>query len=389
MRHPVNGVLLAYAEKQLSPQERQAVETHIEQCASCQARLHALASHAGHLSRLLATLEPGPLEQADASRALTALHTALIEKQDDTGVIPMLDKLIRNRNFQRALAVIGVLAVLVGLFSFAPMRALASEFLSLFRVERFAIVDVDPERAEEIAEAIEEDMFFGEEEILEEGDVTEVASLDEAAALAGFTPRAPQGYGEPSTIEVTGRQRMRFTPNVEDMRMVFSALELDPALLPDEMDGQPFDITVPASVALLYNLPDSTDEVDFLIGQVPSPTVDVPEGVDVQKLGEAMLQLLGMTPEEAARMSASIDWTTTLVVPVPSDLSTITEVQVEGTTGLLFDSGWHGDPDDPDDQGHLGVRTLTLLWQKSGIVTVITTDHGDSGRLLDIADSLK
>jgi anti-sigma factor RsiW len=385
MRHLNDGTLMAYRDRQLPPEEQQAVEAHVATCQVCQERLRLLEADAGRVSRLLSALNPGPFERADARRALADLQTTLMEDKERRQLIPMFDKIRSDKRLQRALTGIAALVVLAGLFSLAPVRALASEFLSLFRVERFAVVEVSPERLEEIDEAIDENMYFGEQEILEEGDVYQVDSLDEAADAVGFKLRVPKGYGDPSEITVSELQKARFTPDLEAMREVFGVLGLDPALLPEEIDGQPFEITLPAGVALAYN--DYGEEEDdsgsFVVAQMPSPEAEVPGDIDPQQLGEAMLQLIGMSPEEAARLSEKIDWTTTLVLPIPTDLATVQEINVDGTTGLLFEE--HGDTDD-DGMYH---RSRVLLWQKGGKVYVITGEDIGTSDLLDIADSLK
>jgi hypothetical protein len=384
MRHLNDGTLMAYRDRQLPSEEQQAVEAHVATCQVCQERLRLLEADAGRVSRLLSALSPGPFERADARRALADLQTKLMEDKERRQVIPMFDKIRSDKRLQRALTGVAALVVLAGLFSLAPVRALASEFLSLFRVERFAVVEVSPERLEEINEAIDENMYFGEQEILEEGEVYEVGSLDEAADAVGFKLRVPKGYGDPTEITVSELQKARFTPDLEAMREVFSVLGLDPALLPEEIDGQPFEITLPAGVALAYNNYGEEDDPDsFVVAQMLSPQAEVPGDIDPQQLGEAMLQLLGMSPEEAARLSEKIDWTTTLVLPIPTELATVQEINVDGTTGLLFEE--HGDVDN-DGTYH---RNRALLWQKGGKVYMITAEDIGTSDLLDIADSLK
>jgi hypothetical protein len=104
----------------------------------------------------------------------------------------------------------------------------------------------------------------------------------------------------------------------------------------------------------------------------------------MRALGEAMLQMLGMTPEEAARLSATIDWTTTLVLPLPSDLGQVQEVPVDGTTGLLFASQWQ-------QEGGDWVKEVSLLWQKGGFVYLVAA-NGDrdvgNNVVLSLAEAL-
>ena len=64
-------------------------------------------------------------------------------------------------------------------------------------------------------------------------------------------------------------------------------------------------------------------------------------------MGEIYLQVLGMTPEEAASYASSVDWTSTFVIPVPRYRAEYQEVQVDGVTGTLIrhrDNGQAGLP---------------------------------------------
>ena len=292
----------------------------------------------------------------------------------------MWEKLSTSKRTQRWVFGFAALAVVIGLFALEPVRALASDFLGLFRVEKFVVVDIDPGRMDQIASAIDQNMFVRSLETFgEENGGTIAATLDEAAAAAGFNPRTVDGYGDPSMIAVSAGHTASFTPDVASMRQVFAALDLDPNLLPDSIDGKTFTLTTEPGIA--QNFTDENGETLFSIMQTPSPSVDGPSDVDLQQLGNAMLQLLGMSPEEAARLSESIDWTSTFVIPVPRDLASVREVQVNGVTGLLFDARGSGS-DAPEGNA--------LLWQQNGYVFGVTaanmgdSDLGRSGELAQV-----
>jgi hypothetical protein len=287
----------------------------------------------------------------------------------------MLEKFRTNKNAQRAAIGVATVLVVAGLLALAPVRALASSFLGLFRVEHFAVVDVDSARLEEIAQALDENMSDAENSVQQAmGDSYSVSSLAEAADVVGFAPLVPAGYGDPSDIQVTEGGSITYTPDVQSLRAVFVALGMDPELLPESIDGQPFTITVPAGVALSYD----DGEQGFGIIQMPSPSVDVPDGVDMEALGEAMLQVYGMSPREARRLSRSIDWTTTLVLPIPTDLASVSEVLVNGNSGLWFEQA------DSSGDGAGG----SLLWEAGGKVYMVA-GFGSSITLMDIATSLQ
>jgi len=380
-RHPDAGTLLAYWDGELPPGERERIGAHVAECDPCRARLDALAGQAGEVGGLLSALRPTTLDAPDVRRALITIKRKTEQRSEGT----MLERIRMSKRAQRTGAAIAALALVVGLFTLAPVRALAAQFLGLFRVERFVTVEVSPERIEQLNALLDENMSFGQVEG-SEAEPVEVASLDEAAAVAGFRPRVPQGYGDPVRIEVSPASTATFTPDVEAMRQVFAALDLDPMLLPDNIDGQQFVFNIPAGIALTYEYQYS-DSDGFSVMQAPSPTVEGPDNVDMQQLGNAMLQLLGMSPQEAERLSASIDWTTTMVLPIPTDVASVREVEVDGVTGLAFELRGSGGLDDPDSGGERGGSAL--LWQNGGYVYMLGADRSHVSRLLEIAATLQ
>ena len=75
--------------------------------------------------------------------------------------------------------------------------------------------------------------------------------------------------------------------------------------------------------------------------------------------------------------SQSVDWSNTLVIPVPRDLGTFKEVTVDGVPGTLV---WdHYQPGDP---GYM------LMWVKDGVVYGLS-GQGEKEEALQIANSLK
>jgi hypothetical protein len=109
---------------------------------------------------------------------------------------------------------------------------------------------------------------------------------------------------------------------------------------------------------------------------MPSPTVDSPPNVDLAQLAQIGLQFTGMTAEEAKTYSQSVDWTTTLVVPIPKNAATYKQVPVDGVTGTLIQRP-------PDD-----APQFALIWVKDGVVYAIGGLGSDSSRAIQLADSI-
>jgi hypothetical protein len=113
--------------------------------------------------------------------------------------------------------------------------------------------------------------------------------------------------------------------------------------------------------------------------QVPAPVVVAPPSLNVTELGTQMLKLFGFKEDEARKFSESIDWTTTLVVPLPIDhRMDVTDVDVNGVKGHLFVSREHG-PETP--------AVFNLLWIRDGILYSFM-GRGNTEDALAFANSL-
>jgi hypothetical protein len=110
------------------------------------------------------------------------------------------------------------------------------------------------------------------------------------------------------------------------------------------------------------------------IVQVPDPVIEYPEGLDPQLLGAVGLRLLGLSPKEAERISRSIDWASTLVLPIPSWEASVTETMVAGAEALILS---------PVDRESGKV----LVFEKSGVIYAVMGQTGNTS-LVEIAESL-
>ena len=316
----------------------------------------------------LSTLAPTEADApAPAPQALTRIKGQL-QRENRSWLDQFLWRF--RQMFRRKYALSGLSALLLFLiaFSLPPVRAAASDFLGLFRVQKFAPISVSPRQLALLEELAEQGLHPGTLEMVEEpGEPQAVASVAEAEALAGYEVRAPATLGPAEVIHVSSGGEGRLTIDLEDARRILEAVEVDPLLLPDSLDGETVQATLFPGVEQRWS------NGTFLM-QTASPEVNYPNDVDPAVLGEALLRVLGMTPGEARRLAQNIDWTSTLMLPVPQDLATFREVRVDGTSGLALSK--------VDGRGH------SLLWQKDGTVFLLV---GESNlrELVRIADSLE
>jgi hypothetical protein len=316
----------------------------------------------------LSALEP---TAADAPRpapqALVQLRQQ-IESQTNNSFSYQLRRFFTMTNRKLAAITVSLILLFIVAFSFPAVRAAASDFLGLFRVQKFAAVSVSPEQIAVLEELAQEGLMPGEFEVIREpGGHTPVDSLAAAADMTGLAVRSPVGLGQPQEVYVADGGEGRLTVDLEGARAILEATGVDPNLLPDDLDGARVHVAVSASVQQHWSN-------GLTLVQTESPEVDYPDNLDPTVLGKALLQVLGMNEEEAQRLSQEIDWTSTLLLPIPQDVASFNEVTVEGVSGLALNN--------------LSGPESALMWQKDGVVYLLS-GRGRTAELIDIANSLQ
>jgi hypothetical protein len=364
MRCRPTGELRAYLDGELAARPRAEVQAHLAVCTRCRARLSRVDTTRTAAARRLAALEA-----PTAPNMAWALYTVRRGAMQRNDIHIWRDWIMKHRIWRSLATGAVALALVVGVLSFAPARALAREFLSLFRVQKFTVVQVNPDeaRVESAVEALKDTLLVQEPEVIVDEPESTVATIEEARVSAGFEARMP-GYlpGAAPTIHVKGRTEMKAVLAPDALKVLFelAGMEVDEAST-QVGDGEVF-ATVPAAVLI------ETDGVSVM--QVLEPVVEYPEGLDPALVAEAGLRLMGMAPEDAQRLSRQVDWTNTLLLPVPTQVASVQETVIAGEDAVLLT---------PQE----GQGERTLLWHKDGVVYVVSGQVGEE-KLISVAESL-
>jgi len=239
---------------------------------------------------------------------------------------------------RRWLAIAASIAVVGFVFTLPVVQAGAQAFLDLFRVVQFTGVQFDAERLRNLeTSGLDLPAMFGNVEPLTTPQPpVSYATPVEAGNAAGIRVRTPAwippGYMS-NGFTVSSENAARITASTAGLQSVLDALGLDDVELPDGLDGQVATVRLPPIVKQTYANGDRTLHVI----QSQSPDVSFPAGLDLAKLAYAGLRVLGTPQDEAYRMSVTIDWRTTLIVPVPSQAAQYRPLNVSGNEGLLIE----------------------------------------------------
>jgi len=391
--HYEDGALRAYLDGEVSPDVHRAIAAHLNACADCQARVEALASRAERVTRHLAVLTPLANEAATPASVALARFNASRTAHSISPAYPWREKMnSRLKSLWTAHRLLwGSLAALVifaFLLSLEPVRAAAGEILGIFRVRKFAVVSFDPNQVQLNGEAFSANMdqlLSDSVTVLKEpGPPQSVAGAAEASALAGIPVRLPTALPDWASaqpdIRVEDGMAAQIVVDRARAQALLDLAGLSDVQLPQALDGATVTIEVPPVVIAQYGGPQIGPGGAFVLTQLRSPTVNLPPGVNLAQLGEAGLRLLGLSPEEARQFSRNIDWSSTLVIPLPTDIAAFRDVSVDGVSGVLITER------STPERGY--APHSILLWQKNGVVYSLA-GQGNAEDMLAVANSLQ
>jgi hypothetical protein len=384
--HPTDGEIRAMLDSEWGEGGDDA-RLHIQSCPACRQRADELSTAAGRVYARLDTLSagvehfPAPAPRA-AERSLNArLNNHLKERES------MFTRIFKRipRLTWVAMAAIVVLAVAL---SFPSVQALASNFLSLFRVQKISVVQVDPANFSnqtgsptQFENLLAQDIQFDKP-----GEPQPAADPAAAAKMAGMTVRLPAAAQGTPTLMVQPGSKAAIKVNLEHIQALLDAVGKGDVKLPASIDGKEIRVSVPASVSARYGTCDfaeiqSREEAMAAMAsctaliQIPSPSIDAPADLPIDQLGQAYLQLLGLKPEDAARFAKNVDWTSTFVIPVPRYSTEYIDVNVDGVQGTYIKQPG-------------GVGQYLLIWVKDGVIYALT-GRGGMDNALQIANSIR
>jgi hypothetical protein len=389
MNHLNEGELRAYLDQEVAADHAQQVQQHLAGCADCADVLAQLEARSSRLSALWQGLDeslavPSPIVARNRLKSRSTQDVVVSAKEQ----FVMQPK----RRFQFRYAALATAAMLVVALMFPPVQTWAAQVLGLFRVQRVTVIPVDFSSFSSFDEeggTLMSEMLSDDVKGEAIGEHKQVGSWDEARTEAGFAVRAPAYFDEaPAEIQVMGGVKMDITLDAERIRTLVSALGRDDISIPDSLDGAVMNVDVPQGVQAQWGDCSYKNEiregeaaqepVDCTnLVQIPSPSVTTPPDLDMQAMGQLYLQVLGMSEAEAADFSANLDWTSTLVIPVPRDEGEYREVSVDGVQGTLVRSNYR--------QAN---APYILIWVKDGILYSLSGTGGET-RGLEIANSLQ
>lgn len=403
-----DNTLRARLDGELNVSERESVDQHLASCDECSARRQTLEAQGERMGKLFAPLAPTAGQMTDAHLAYAQLQDRL--NREPRVAVPFVQRLFAPRFRTGWIAAAAVLAITVFL-SLSPARIWAQKVLAMLRVQKIAVVSFD-------ATSLNlSDQVNGNSQLLNQlvadtvvvtmrpGNPRIVNSSIEAGKLSGMQVRTLNSSLPLQRLVVSGEAAFHMNLNRERIQTVLEEVGRSDIQLPASVDGATVAVHIPKVVVSEYgdcpfrerSFRDESGNIDpkklaerkremieqaqsqsnctYFI-QASSPTVSVPPDLNMGEIAEAGFQLAGMTAAEAHAMSQNVDWSSTLVIPVPRNVASSETVSVDGVEGTLVT------------ENRRGSNHYNLIWVKKGVIYSLG-GRGGANDALSLVASLK
>jgi hypothetical protein len=387
------GLLRTYLDGAVSTERSTMLDEHVKTCKDCQSELKVLAGHAASVRAGLDFL-PQPAH-ADSSAAWSALRARMEPSAASRSIwwSPLR---------AWSLAAAGVMAaVAILVVTVAPIRGWAENLLAIFRVEHFTVLEVNPDALKNNPLANSEIFNQAMEHLLsDEVTVTEppqkpvpVADAASASKLTGFSVHLIAGE-TPSLLMFRSSISAQMKLDRDRLQSILNEAGRTDLAIPQSVDGAVIGMHIPGGIVALYgncgdrgarlqgrtqtnDQPQEGDATCIMLNELPSPSVSAPQQIDPAEIARVALQFFGMSANDAANFTQTVDWTTTLVLPIMSGQSGYEHESVGGNEGVLIRR-----------KGPHASALYDLLWVDNGIVYSLM-GSGDDTAAVNLASQIE
>lgn len=316
-----------------------------------------------------------------------------------------------QRHLSRAVIVLAaVIAVLAVSLAFAPVRTLAAQLLSVFRVQKIATISISSADLDKMGQALEKgDSHVSLKDL---GDVwvdgkpsfgsdePTPTTLAKAQAAVDFPITVPVGVQGTQTVLLQPGSTVKFKLNIAKVNELLHYYGAE-KLFSSSLDGKTFEVKMPPTVFMSYGkdslgfsagssdmmsdvapsvAPDPMTQ-DVFIVQTRGPELVVPEGVNPLEIRDVLLNLPFIPDSIRSQLSGVADWQHTLIIP---NLGGSTrDITVGGNPGVVITTP--RDPDEPPAPDE-AKPPVAIMWHQDGVLRAVATKSETAS--LKIAESM-
>lgn len=373
-----DGDLRARWDGGLEAEQEARAAAHLRECGRCRARAEELGARANWVA---AALDPG-VEAAPASAAAGwARWQARAGGEAGNGRWP---------RWAWASAAVVVIAACA---AWPPARSRAADILAMLRVEKVTVAPVSlplagqPDAQRAVGQMIQQMVSQSLVVTMKPSPPQAAATAAAAEALAGFPLRLPAN-ATPTGISVSGEAAFQMTVDRARVQAIIDETGRPDLQLPAAVNGALVAVHIPKGVLAEYgscpppgarHAGRATYPDCVRLREVPSPTLSVPPNLNLDALAEIGLQIAGMSADEAAAFCRTVDWRSTLVIPVERDEDTYRRLPVDGVQGILLQQS---------DARPRQAAEYALVWVRDGVIYSLT-GRGDPATATSMAAAMQ
>ena len=351
------GILQAYLDGELDELTLKNIEEHVKTCSTCRKKLEEL--------KLVNEFTANALKTSDID--LNEAWMAFNEKLDNEnnkrkGVVSLFTK------YKKAIAAALIVAFIAASAFSPPLKNAEAKLLNLLRLNKMQVITITPEDITQIQNQFHDKGIknmslkdYGEiiKDGSSEGRQISPDELDKVKSELGYEIKLPADENfeikHAYTSKIEGLEFILKVDKINELIKTFGGTHL----FPKELDRKPIIINFGKAIDMDLQRKGS-EKVQVVLNIVKTPEIVVPEGVDVDKVIDALVNL-PFLPENIKRQIASVtDWKETLPIPMgTSDNTEIKEITIRGNKGILIVE-------------KSGPYFVTLGWIENGVMYNLT-----------------
>lgn len=326
MAHLTDGTLRRMVD---DPDARAGADAaHLDGCAECKTRFERISGDARSIATLLAV----PAAQVDVAGAFARVSSAPRSQ-------PALVRLPVFRTPLRPMRLALVAAVMVAALTVVAFAA-NGFFFKPSSVTPVPVTVADMQALSQLAD-------YGTVNWTQQPDLQVATSAADASAAAGGIT-VPVAHNVPSTISTTitygamSKATATFTFSAAKAQAAAAAHGKTLPKMPAGLDGATLTVSVGPAVGEVYGdmnrqsaSGDSINLPQLVIAKSAAPTVTATQ-VSTTTLENYILSLPGISPDLAKAVRAVKDPSTTLLIPVPVQYTSATQVDINGKSGVAL-----------------------------------------------------
>lgn len=372
------NTLQAYIDQELDKQICSELEAHLEQCANCRSKLNELKEINDFVNQ---TIKVPPV---DTNEAWFICNKKIAKKK---GVFSMIKK------YKKYIAAAAAIVFIAASIIYPPVTKVEAHILSLFRLNKFQTIAITPEDIQKVQMQFQQKGIssinlqqFGDIKIFG-NDVSQTfqpSEIDKFRSSIGYNISLPQVNGfKIQNLSMEKSKKIQFKLNVDKVNNLIKTFG-GTKLFPENLKGKIFTINLGDTARIVMGKGEGQAKSGqyFSVNITKIPEITVPEGVNLNEVRDAIINLPFLPDDIRRQIEAIKDWKSTIPVPIATDGNSNSQVQnitINGNPGILVTHSLKND----------NYKDNALVWIKGDVIYSIESFNLSSDQIIEIARTMR